>query len=153
VLQSPRGERAVALDRFYRQPGSTPHVENDLGPGELITAITVPPLPSGTRSGYLKIRDRQSYEFALVSVAAAVTMNGSGVITRARIAAGGVATVPWRLPEVENLLAGRRATAAVFEAAAAAAATDARPLSHNGFKPHMLRRAIARALTDITGIS
>ncbi len=153
TLQSPRGERAVVLDRFYRQPGSTPHVESDLGPGELITAITVPPLPSGTRSGYLKIRDRQSYEFALTSVAAAVTMSDGGLITQARVAAGGVATVPWRLPEVENLLAGRHASAAVFEAAAAAAAIGARPLSHNGFKPHMLRRAIARALSDITGIS
>jgi xanthine dehydrogenase YagS FAD-binding subunit len=153
VLQGPRGERAMALDRFYRQPGSTPHVESDLGPGELITAITVPRLPSGTRSGYLKIRDRQSYEFALTSVAAAITMSDGGVITRARVAAGGVATVPWRLPGVENLLAGRRASVTVFEAAAAAAATDARPLSHNGFKPHMLRRAIARALIDVTGIS
>jgi xanthine dehydrogenase YagS FAD-binding subunit len=86
-------------------------------------------------------------------VAAAVTMSDGGVITRARVAAGGVATVPWRLPEVENLLDGRPVSAAVFEAAAAAAATDARPLSNNGFKPHMLRRAIARALTDITGIS
>ena len=152
VLQGPGGQRAVTLDRLYRQPGSTPHVENDLRPGELIRAITVPRLPSGTRSGYLKIRDRQSYEFALISVATAVTMV-DGVITRARVAAGGVATVPWRLPEVENRLAGRPASAAVFEAAAAAAATDARPLSNNGFKPHMLRRAIARALTDITDIS
>ncbi|WP_029112316.1 xanthine dehydrogenase family protein subunit M [Mycobacterium sp. URHB0044] len=152
VLQGPRGERAVALDRFYRLPGSTPHVENDLGSGELVAAITVPRLPSGTRSGYLKVRDRQSYEFALTSVAAAVTVV-SGVMTRVRVAAGGVATVPWRLPEVENLLIGRPPSAAVFEAAAAAAATDARPLDHNGFKPHMLRRAIARALADITDVS
>ncbi len=152
VLQGPRGERAVALDRFYRRPGSTPHVENDLGAGELIAAITVPRLPFGTRSGYLKVRDRQSYEFALTSVAAAVTV-ASGIMTRVRVAAGGVATVPWRLPEVENLLVGRPASAAVFEAASAAAATDARPLSNNGFKPHMLRRAIVRALTDITGVS
>jgi xanthine dehydrogenase YagS FAD-binding subunit len=152
VLQGQGGERTVALDRFYRRPESTPHVENELRPGELITAITVPRPPSGTRSSYLKIRDRQSYEFALTSVAAAVTMT-DGVMTRARIAAGGVATVPWRLPEVEDLLAGRRASAAVFEAAAAAAATDARPLSGNGFKPHLLRRAVARALTDITGLS
>lgn len=152
-LQGPRGERTVPLDRFYRLPGSTPHIENDLGAGEVLTAIAVPRLPSGTRSGYLKIRDRQSYEFALTSVAAAVTMSDGGVITRARVAAGGVATVPWRLPDVEQLLAGRPAHAAVFEAAAAAAASDAQPLSNNGFKPHMLRRAIARALTDITGIA
>lgn len=152
-LQGPRGERAVPLERFYRLPGSTPHVESDLGAGEVLTAITVPRLPSGTRSGYLKIRDRQSYEFALTSVAAAATISDGGVITRARVAAGGVATVPWRLPEVENLLSGRPANAAVFDEAAAAAASDAQPLSNNGFKPHMLRRAIARALTDITGIA
>lgn len=153
TLQSPRGERAVALDRFYRQPGATPHIENELGPGELITAITIPGLPPGTQSGYLKIRDRQSYEFALTSVAAAITTSGRGIITRARVAAGGVATVPWRLPEVENLLVGRPTGTAVFETAAAAAAGDARPLSNNGFKPHMLRRAITRALIDITGTS
>jgi len=146
------GERTVALEQFYRQPQNTPEVENDLAPGELITAITVPPLPAGTRSGYLKIRDRQSYEFALTSVAAAVTMRGA-TITRARVAAGGVATVPWRLPEVEDLLVNRPATADTFSAAAAAAATDARPLTNNGFKPALLRRAIARALTDITEIS
>jgi xanthine dehydrogenase YagS FAD-binding subunit len=119
----------------------------------LITAIGVPGLPPGTRSGYLKIRDRQSYEFALTSVAAAVTTSDRGIVTRARLAAGGVATVPWRLSEVEDLLVGRPASAALFETAAAAAATDARPLSNNGFKPHMLRRAITRALVDITGIS
>lgn len=152
-LDGPRGQRTVALDRFYRQPGSTPHVENDLAQGELITAIDVPRLPAGTRSGYLKIRDRQSYEFALTSVAAAVTLDGNGVISGVRLAAGGVATIPWRLPEVESLLTGRPATAAVFESAAAAAVPDARPLSHNGFKPHMLRRAIVRALTDIAGLS
>jgi xanthine dehydrogenase YagS FAD-binding subunit len=146
------GERTVPLEQFYRQPQSTPEVENGLAPGELITAITVPPLPANTRTGYLKVRDRQSYEFALTSVAAAVTLRGT-TITRARVAAGGVATVPWRLPEVENLLVNRPATADTFTAAASAAAADARPLSHNAFKPHLLRRAIARALTDITETS
>lgn len=151
-LSSSAGERSVALEQFYRRPGSTPNVENALRPGELITAITAPRFPAGTRTGYLKVRDRQSYEFALTSVAVAVTLRG-GVITRARLAAGGVGTVPWRLAEVESLLAGRPATAATFDAAAAAAATDARPLRHNSFKPHLLRRAIVRALTDVTDIA
>jgi xanthine dehydrogenase YagS FAD-binding subunit len=151
-LSSSDGERSVALEQFYRTPGSTPEVENDLKAGELITAITAPLFPPGTRTGYLKVRDRQSYEFALTSVAVAVTLRG-GVITRARLAAGGVATVPWRLLEVEGLLSGRPATAATFDAAAAAAASDARPLRHNGFKPHLLRRAIVRALTDVTAVA
>jgi xanthine dehydrogenase YagS FAD-binding subunit len=148
-LRSSDGQRCVALEHFYRRPGSTPEVENELNPGELITAITAPRFPAGTRTGYLKVRDRQSYEFALTSVAVAVTVSG-GVITRARLAAGGVGTVPWRLPEVESLLSGRPATADTFDAAAAAAAADTRPLRHNGFKPHLLRRAIVRAMTDVT---
>lgn len=148
-LSSSDGERRVSLQQFYRRPGSTPEVENELRPGELITAITVPRLPAGTRSGYLKIRDRQSYEFALTSVAVAITLRG-GIITRARLAAGGVATVPWRLTEVESLLSGRPATDVTFTRAAEAAAGDARPLRHNSFKPHLLRRAIIRALTDVT---
>ncbi|MDA2890606.1 xanthine dehydrogenase family protein subunit M [Mycolicibacterium sp. BiH015] len=147
-LRSSRGERSVPLEQFYRRPEATPEVENELNDGELITAITAPALPASTRTGYLKVRDRQSYEFALTSVAAAITLRGN-VIARARLAAGGVATVPWRLPEVENLLTNRPVTAVTVEAAAAAAATDARPLSHNGFKPHLLRRAIVRALTDL----
>jgi xanthine dehydrogenase YagS FAD-binding subunit len=151
-LRSSGGERRVALEQFYRRPGTTPEVENELRAGELITAITAPRLPSGTRTGYLKVRDRQSYEFALTSVAVAITLRGN-VITRARLAAGGVATVPWRLPEVENLLVNRPATEATFSAAAAAAATDARSLSHNGFKPHLLRRAIVRALIDVSELA
>ncbi|GAS99169.1 carbon-monoxide dehydrogenase medium subunit [Mycolicibacterium canariasense] len=151
-LSSSDGERSVALEQFYRKPGMTPEVESELKPGELITAITAPRFPEGTRTGYLKVRDRQSYEFALTSVAVAITLRDN-VITRARLAAGGVATVPWRLPEVENLLTNRPATAVTIDAAADAAAADARPLSHNSFKPHLLRRAIVRALTDVAGIA
>lgn len=151
-LRSADGERSVALEQFYRRPGDTPEIENELAPGELITAITAPRLPADTRTGYLKVRDRQSYEFALTSVAVAVTLRGN-VVTRARLAAGGVATVPWRLPEVEALLTNRPATAATIDAASAAAAADARPLSNNAFKPHLLRRAIVRALTDVMELS
>lgn len=151
-LRSAGGERSVALEQFYRVPDTTPEIENELAPGELITAITAPRLPANTRTGYLKVRDRQSYEFALTSVAVAITLRGN-IITGARVAAGGVATVPWRLPEVETLLTGRPATATTFDDAAAAAAPDARPLSHNAFKAHLLRRAIARALTEVTDIS
>jgi len=149
TLRGSDGERAVRLEQFYRMPGATPEVENQLAAGELITALTAPPIPAGTRTTYLKIRDRQSYEFALTSVAAAITLRGN-TITRARVAAGGVATVPWRLPEVEALLTNRPANPTTFDIASAAAAAEARPLSHNGFKPHLLRRAIARALTELT---
>ena len=89
-LSSSEGERSVSLEQFYRRPGTTPEVENDLSAGELITAITAPRFPAGTRTGYLKVRDRQSYEFALTSVAVAITLRGR-VITRARVVAGGLA--------------------------------------------------------------
>ncbi|MDO0976084.1 FAD binding domain-containing protein [Mycolicibacterium frederiksbergense] len=151
-LSSSEGERSVSLEQFYRRPGTTPEVENDLSAGELITAITAPRFPAGTRTGYLKVRDRQSYEFALTSVAVAITLRGR-VITRARVVAGGVGTVPWRLPAVESLLSGQPAVEATFDAAAAAAATDAQPLRHNSFKPHLLRRAIVRVLTDVTAVA
>ncbi|HEY9395932.1 MAG TPA: xanthine dehydrogenase family protein subunit M, partial [Nocardioides sp.] len=102
-LGSARGTRTVALDDFYTLPGATPHIENTLRPGELITGITVPRSPFAARSHYLKIRDRQSYEFALASAAVALELRGR-TITQARIAVGGVGTRPWRLPAVERAL-------------------------------------------------
>ncbi|BCJ59599.1 FAD binding domain-containing protein [Micromonospora endophytica] len=145
-LVSGQGTRTVPLDTFYTLPGSTPHLENVLRPGELIAGITVPRSMWAANSVYLKIRDRQSYEFALTSAAVAVEWRGR-TIRQARIAAGGVGTKPWRLPAVESALAGQPATADVFEAAVSAAADGARPLSHNGFKPALLRRTLVRALT------
>jgi xanthine dehydrogenase YagS FAD-binding subunit len=151
-LESARGTRTVALADFYRLPEQTPHVENDLQPGELITGLTVPPLPWATRSTYLKIRDRQSYEFALTSVAVALDVGG-GRIRDARVAAGGVGTRPWRLGAVERALVGQPASPATYEAAAARAGGDARTLPHNVFKPALLRRTLVRALVAMGGQS
>lgn len=147
-LGSARGTRTVALDDFYTLPGATPHIENTLRPGELITGITVPRSPFAARSHYLKIRDRQSYEFALASAAVALELRGS-TITQARIAVGGVGTRPWRLPAVERALTGRPATSATFEAAVTRAADGAEPRQYNAFKPALLRRTLVRALTEL----
>jgi xanthine dehydrogenase YagS FAD-binding subunit len=149
-LASARGSRSVPLDTFYPLPGATPHVENVLEPGELITGVTVPPSRWARNSLYLKIRDRQSYEFALASAAVALELDGR-TIRQARIAAGGVGTRPWRLPTVEQALTGRPATTATFEAAVAHAADGARTRTHNAYKPALLRRTVLRALITLTG--
>lgn len=148
-LVSATGSRTVRLADFYREPGDTPHVENDLRPGELITDVLVPRLDWATRSTYVKVRDRASYEFALCSAAVALDVRDSR-IADARVAVGGVATVPWRLGAVEAALRGRPVTLASFEEAASIAAEGARPLSANGFKVSLLRRTIVRALLELT---
>ncbi|GAB3744201.1 xanthine dehydrogenase family protein subunit M [Amycolatopsis oliviviridis] len=148
-LVSETGSRTVELASFYRQPGDTPDVENDLRPGELIAEVVVPRLDWASNSTYVKVRDRQSYEFALCSAAVALRVEDSRVVD-ARVAAGGVATVPWRLPAVEEALRGAPATVSAFEEAAALATEGARPLSANGFKPSLLRRTIVRALLELT---
>lgn len=151
-LEGREGARTVALAEFYRLPGDSPQIENDLRDGELITGLTVPPLPWATRSTYVKIRDRQSYEFALTSVTVALDISG-GRIRNARVAAGGVGTRPWSLGGVERALVGRPATLATYEAAAAPAAEGARTLPHNVFKPALLRRTLVRALLSLGGQS
>lgn len=148
-LAGSAGSRTVPLADFYRLPGATPEVENDLRPGELIAEIVVPRLDWASRSTYVKVRDRQSYEFALCSAAVAVDVRGSR-IADARVAAGGVATAPWRLDAVEAALRGAPATPETFENAAAAAAEGATPLSANGFKVSLLKRTIVRALLEVT---
>jgi xanthine dehydrogenase YagS FAD-binding subunit len=148
-LVSAAGERTVALADFYRLPNDTPEVENDLRPGELITEVRVPRLDWAARSTYVKVRDRQSYEFALCSAAVALDVQGDRIVD-ARVAAGGVATVPWRLPGVEAALRGAPATVGSFERAASLAADGARPLSANGFKVSLLKRTIVRALLELT---
>ncbi|MFD7024442.1 FAD binding domain-containing protein [Promicromonospora sukumoe] len=147
-LASARGSRTVPLDAFYTLPGSTPDVENVLRTDELITGITVPRSPWAARSVYVKVRDRQSYEFALTSAAVALELRGR-TITTARVAAGGVGTRPWRLTGVERALTGRPATPATFEAAVTGAADGARTREHNAFKPALLRRTLVRALTEL----
>jgi xanthine dehydrogenase YagS FAD-binding subunit len=147
VLTGPDGTRTVRLADFYRLPGETPEVENDLRPGELITEVVVPRLDWARRSTYVKVRDRASYEFALCSAAVALDIQDSRVVD-ARVAVGGVATVPWRLTAVEAALRGAPATAESFEAAASVAADGAKPLSGNGFKVSLLKRTIVRALIE-----
>jgi xanthine dehydrogenase YagS FAD-binding subunit len=146
---SATGGRTVTLADFYRLPGDTPEVENDLRPGELITEIRVPRLDWASRSTYVKVRDRQSYEFALCSAAVALDIQDSRIVD-ARVAVGGVATVPWRLAAVEAALRGAPATQASFEDAASVAADGARPLSANGFKVSLLKRTVVRALHELT---
>ncbi|GHE79052.1 carbon-monoxide dehydrogenase medium subunit [Amycolatopsis deserti] len=148
-LAGPGGERVVALTDFYRTPGDTPQAEHDLRPGELITEVVVPRLDWAARSTYVKVRDRQSYEFALCSAAVAVDVR-DGVVADARVAAGGVATVPWRLTAVEAALRGKPATEESFTAAAALAVEGAKPLADNAFKLSLLPRTIVRALLEVT---
>jgi xanthine dehydrogenase YagS FAD-binding subunit len=141
------GTRTVRLADFYRLPGDTPDVENDLRPGELITEIVVPRLDWAARSTYVKVRDRESYEFALCSAAVALDIRDDRVVD-ARVAVGGVATRPWRLASVEAALRGVPATAEAFEDAASSAADGARPLAENGFKVSLLKRTVVRALIE-----
>jgi xanthine dehydrogenase YagS FAD-binding subunit len=146
-VRSHAAERALPIAELFRLPGDTPQRDSALEAGELIVAVEVP--TGARRSCYLKVRDRASFEFAVVSVAVALEV-GADVIHSARLAAGGVGTVPWRLLASEQALAGNRAEPAAFEAAAAHAADGAEPLSHNGFKIELLRRTVRRALEEIT---
>lgn len=138
--------RRVPLGEFHLLPGDTPQRETVLQPGEMITAIVVPAATAGLRSHYLKVRDRASFEFALVSAAVVLGVAG-GRVTSARVAMGGVGTKPWRMPSVEEALAGAPATPDAFAAAAAHAGDGARPLRQNAFKIPLMQRALVRALT------
>ena len=136
--------RRVAIEDFYRLPGETPHIETVLRPGEMITGVTLLPPPRG-RQAYRKVRDRASYAFALVSVAAIVATD-RGKITAARVAFGGVAHKPWRSVEAEAALAGRSATAATFRAAAEAAMAHAVGRGRNDFKIELAKRTLCSVL-------
>ena len=148
LLQSGNHERVLKLDDFYRVPGETPDKENQLNLGELITEIRVSRLPWAQRSTYLKIRDRESYEFALASVAAALDVDGDH-IRDARVAVGGVGTKPWNLPQVRDALIGKPLNQSTFEAAAKLATEGAQPLRHNAFKVELVQRTIVRALMNL----
>ncbi|MDT0550004.1 MULTISPECIES: xanthine dehydrogenase family protein subunit M [Streptomyces] len=149
-LLGPDGGRSIPFADFLLQPGGTPSREQSLRKGELITAVEVPAYPRPLRSGYLKVRDRQSYEFALTSAAVALHISG-GVIREAKVAAGGVGTVPWKLPAVEQHLVGERPSKSLWAAAAARAADGARPLEHNRFKVELLQRTVERQLRIVGG--
>lgn len=139
------GRRTVPLTEFHKLPGDTPHIETSLEPGEVITAIAVPTGPVARRSHYLKVRDRASFEFAVVSAAVALDMLG-GRIRQARVALGGVGTKPWRVPRVEAALAGASLDSAALRRAAALAAEGAQGRGHNDFKIALMQRAIVRAV-------
>lgn len=141
-----QGKRQIPLVDFHRLPGNTPQRDTNLEPGELITSVILPPLPMAKSGVYLKLRDRTSYSFALISVAAALELD-QGKIVQARLAMGGVAHKPWRLEAVEQFLVGKPALVDIFQEAAEIALGDAQPLAYNGFKIEMSKRAIRRALT------
>jgi xanthine dehydrogenase YagS FAD-binding subunit len=147
VVVGPVGERAIPIGEFHRLPGRTPHVETELRTGELITAVRLPARPYARRSHYLKVRDRRSFAFALVSVAAALDLDGGGTIHAARLALGGVAHKPWRVPEAEAALVGRGAEAGAYAEAAEVLLRGAEPHRDNAFKVELARRSVVRALT------
>jgi xanthine dehydrogenase YagS FAD-binding subunit len=148
-IQNRQGERNIPIDDFFVVPGSTPQRETVLEPGDLITYVTLPASRPGTKSAYLKSRDRASYEFALAS-AAVVADVVADKFTRVRIALGGVGTKPWRSREAEQALEGRTVDQSVFREAAVAALRGARPQSENGFKIELAKRCLAHALTLAT---
>jgi xanthine dehydrogenase YagS FAD-binding subunit len=141
------GERVIAFADFHRLPGDTPQRDTNLEPDEIVTAIELPARGFATNYSYLKTRDRLSYAFALVSVAAALELDG-GRIREARLALGGVAHKPWRDPEVEAMLRGHAADELAFRGAADLLLCDAKGFSHNTFKIDLARRTIVRALTQ-----
>ncbi len=145
VQASDGKERSIPFADYHRLPGDMPQKDNNLGQGELITAIEIPKNNFADKSYYLKVRDRASYAFALVSVAAALEMDGTR-IKQARVALGGVAHKPWRATEAEKFLTGKEATEANFKQAAEMEMKQAKPLEHNKFKVELGKRAIARAL-------
>jgi xanthine dehydrogenase YagS FAD-binding subunit len=149
VVLGSRGEWTVPLIELHRLPGDEPERDTVLEHGELITAVELPAPPAGSRSAYRKVRDRASYAFALVSVAAVVEADG-GVVRDARIALGGVAHKPWRATRMEEVLRGAPATEDRFRAAADAELAAARPLAHNAFKLPMARNTLVAVLRDLT---
>ncbi|MET4107505.1 xanthine dehydrogenase family protein subunit M [Hymenobacter sp. UYP22] len=148
-VTGPSGSRTIAFPDLHRLPGDTPQHDTTLAHGELITSIDLSDFNG--RSHYLKVRERASYAFALVSCAVALEMDGKK-IRRARVALGGVAHKPWRVPATEALLAGKKPSEKLFQAAAKAAFADAQPLEHNAYKIPMGRNLLVRALLETSGL-
>ncbi|MBV9696180.1 MAG: xanthine dehydrogenase family protein subunit M [Gammaproteobacteria bacterium] len=149
-VRGPEGRRSIPIADFHRLPGTTPERDTQLRPGELILAVDLPPPVFAAHSCYLKVRDRASYAFALVSAAVAVALDGP-TVRDVRIALGGVAHKPWRALAAEQALRGRALDAGQFAAAAQLVTQDARPLRDNAFKVPLAQRAVARALATATG--
>jgi xanthine dehydrogenase YagS FAD-binding subunit len=151
-VQGPNGTRAIPFADFHRLPGMTPSVDTNLDRDELITSVDLPDIPFATRSHYLKVRDRASYAFALVSVAAVLELE-AGRIKSARVALGGVAHKPWRAHTAEAALAGKKPDEQTFRAAAEAELAPAKAYKHNGFKIELAKRAIVRALSTVAAMT
>jgi xanthine dehydrogenase YagS FAD-binding subunit len=150
LVSGPKGDRKIPFAEFHRLPGDTPHIDTNLQKGELITAVDIPENPYQKHVHYLKVRDRNSYAFALVSVAAALDLDG-GTIRSARLAMGGVAHKPWRLTEAEQFLAGKPATEATFRQAAELAMRGAKAFEHNQFKLKLGPNTLVQALKNAAG--
>lgn len=148
-VRGPKGERQIPIADFHRLPGDTPQVDTNLAADELITAVDLPASPFAKHSHYLKVRDRASYAFALVSVAAALELNPDKTIKSARLALGGVAHKPWRAAIAEKKLTGAKANEETFRAAAEAELADAKGYKHNFFKIELAKRSIVRALSTV----
>ena len=148
-IQGVAGNHTVPISEFFLLPGDTPNRETVLKPGDLITSVTLPAPAPGNRSVYLKLRDREAYEFALASAAVVASVSG-GKISRVRVALGGVGTRPWRSTEAEQALAGKPIATASFREAAEAALRDAKPRGGNAFKVELSKRCLVRALTLAT---
>jgi xanthine dehydrogenase YagS FAD-binding subunit len=149
-IRSEQGERKVPISKFYLAPGEHPQKETVLEHGELIVHVELPPSKFAKYSHYLKVRDRSSFSFALVSVAACLDIN-NGQIGNARIALGGAAVHPWRLEKAEKVLIGKTPSAALFAAAAQAAVEGAKPTKYNKFKVELTKRSVERALQIAAG--
>ena len=147
-VRGSNGEREIALVDFHTLPGNTPEIETELQPGELITAVDLPAADWANKSYYLKVRDRKSYAFALVSVAAALNVQDN-IIQNARVAMGGVAHKPWRAIEAEEMLVGKPVNEDTFRQAAEIALASAQTYEHNAFKVELSKRAIVRALSTV----
>jgi CO/xanthine dehydrogenase FAD-binding subunit len=150
-VQGRNGGRSIPLTEFYLTPAETPDLENVLAHGELITAVEVPLLPAGARSGYLKVRDRASYEFALTSAGVALVIE-DGLIREGRVALGGVGTIPWRARGAEVVLRGAPAGVETFRTAAEAALEGARAHPGNAFKVELAKRTLVRVLQTVSGV-
>jgi xanthine dehydrogenase YagS FAD-binding subunit len=151
-VRGPKGEREIKFADFHRLPGNTPERDTNLGPDELIVAVDLPPLPFAARSHYLKVRDRASYAFALVSVAAALDLDSSKKIKAVRLALGGVAHKPWRASQAEKELVGKNADEKTFRAAAEAELAAAKGYKYNSFKIELAKRAMVRALSTVAAM-
>lgn len=151
-VMGPQGTRSIPITEFHRLPGDTPQFETNLRAGELITAIDLPNVPFATRSHYLKVRDRNSYAFALVSVAVAVDLDENGMLRDTRIGLGGVAHKPWRATRAEAALRGRKPDESTLRQAAEAELQDAKGYEHNAFKIELAKRSIVRAVRQAVAL-